>query len=276
MSSEDITLHPAYQSAVNAVTKPTSLLISRYVVEKWLPDMGGDGLAILCFFRKKCYYNRETGEKRDQVKCKLSEVAQGCKISVSTVRRNLQNNEALRQFVIVQEEFEVDPKRRGLYQTENSYHVLMDDPVHPSDAERLQVAIREIMDRQEKGAEDPRERARRRHAQSSPTPSQNPTTPSQNDAPLQRSSNLEGGPVKMEGGACQNGRPPSQNDAAYKGVLNSENTLTSSSSPAAPGDSASLFEEPEEELAVAASRRALASSDSAFARDYRKRKGAAG
>lgn len=251
MSGQDITLHPAYQSAANAITKPTSLLISRYVVEKWLPDMGGDGLAILSFFRKKCYYNRETGEKRDQVKCKLAEVAKGCKMSVSTVRRCLQKNDALRRFVIVQEEFEVEPKRKGLYQVENSYHVLMDDPVHPSDLDRLQEAIREIVDRQEKGAEDPKERARRRHERSmdeaggrsdnrrpAPTPSQNdaalgasPTTPSQNDRPLSQN----------DRGAYQNGVPPSQNDAANKGVLNSSNSLNSVSSPAAPGDSLALF-----------------------------------
>ena len=198
-----LALTPIYQSAANAITRPTSLAgISRYVVEKWLPELGGDGLAILAFLRKKCFYNRETGEKRETVRCKLSEIAVGCRMSASTVRRQLQANEALRRFISVNEEFEVDPKRGGLYQVGNSYTVSMDDPVHPSDMAQLHEEIRRMEMLREKGAEDPKERARRRAHQHPALTS--PVTPSQNEGALaeqtaQRPPNLEGGPSKMGG-----------------------------------------------------------------------------
>lgn len=248
MSDPEFEITPVYRSAVNAVTKPTSLAsISRYVVEKWLPELGGDGLAILAFLRKKCFYNRETGERRETVRCKLSDIAAGCGTSPSTVRRQLQRNTALRQFIGIHEEFELDPKRGGLYRVENSYTVTMDDPVHPSDMAQLQDEIRRIQLASEKGAEDPKERARRRAAERADA------TPYQNDRALesrelQRPTKLEGGPVnltggptKLEGGACQNGR------ANIDGSLSSSIPIITSYPAALPGDSLALFSEKAEE-----------------------------
>ena len=138
-----LALSPHYHSAANAITQPDRMVfLSRYLVEKWLPDLGGDGLAILMFLRKRCFYNRRTGEKRETVTVSINEIAAGCRISKNTVRRQLQSSIALKAFVSVQEEYVVEGRRGGVLQSSNTYTVLMDDPVHPSDLTRLEEELR--------------------------------------------------------------------------------------------------------------------------------------
>lgn len=125
---QELHLSPHYHSAVNAITRPDRMVFaSRYLIERWLPDLGGDGLAILLWLRHKCFFNRKTGEKRDTVSVSIAEIAAGCHLSDRTVRRQLQTNTALRAFVSIQQEFTVEEKRHGIIQTQNAYRVLMED-----------------------------------------------------------------------------------------------------------------------------------------------------
>ena len=137
-SQPELVLSPHYHSAVNAITQPDRMVfVSGYLVERWLPELGGDGLAILVFLRKKCYYNRRTGEKRDKVTVSLSDIARGCAISVNTVRRQMQNNMALQNLCLLAGRIRLrgeagwgDPDRQYL-------HGQHGRPLHPADLPRL-------------------------------------------------------------------------------------------------------------------------------------------
>ena len=177
-SSNEIVIRERYNAAVNAITRPDRMVFcSQYLVDRWMRELGGDALAILLFLRRRCYYNRKTGEVRDTCAVTLKEIADSCQISSSTVKRQLASNEALHKFISWQEEFAVEPKRRGLRQAANTYTVLMDDPIHPDDLEKLeaiQVEMGEII------PDCPKERARMREY----------LTVGQIDPPLQRQLNL--------------------------------------------------------------------------------------
>jgi hypothetical protein len=157
----NIEITPGYRSAVNSVTEPDKFVAcSRYLVEKWLPDLGPNGFAILCFLRRECFYNRKTGELRNEVnKVTMPGIAKGCKLSVSTVRRELQENKFLGKFVSVRRDYVPDGNRGGVRKDKNSYTVLMDDLVHPSDDALLQERIYEAVSLLEKGGMPPKERA---------------------------------------------------------------------------------------------------------------------
>ena len=63
--AETLKLSPFYHSAVNEVTKPSSLVFaSRYFVERWMRELGPTGMAIVLALRRRCFSDRKTGEVR--------------------------------------------------------------------------------------------------------------------------------------------------------------------------------------------------------------------
>ena len=258
---------PVYQSAVNSITRPDRyVFVSRYLVEKWLPDLGPNAFAILCFLRRECYHNRQTGELRNEVtRLAMLDIAAGCQLSVSTVRRELQNNKVLQRFVSVSREFVHEGRRNGLRQDRNSYTVSMDDPVHPADEALLTDRVNEAIARREKGPEDPKERARRNAA----------VTPRQNDGALNgQCVKVEPVHSKMTRGGVKMNVPTCQNDAALiESFLSPKKTLQDAAV-AAPDSSASLSQEQKEpDRPKTKSREEWQAEDSSFARDYCRRKG---
>ena len=183
-------LSPFYQSACNAITQSAHFVVcSRYLVQKWGAELGGDGLLLVLFLRSRCYYNPSTGEKRNNVQIPTAEVAQACSMSVRTLQRYLQTNKAIGYFVKIQTEFAVEEKRGGLHQAPNTYTVSMDDPIHPSDYVKLKEEIKRRENAERKLPESPQERARRRHDISLETiktqnEADNKATPRQIDAVL--------------------------------------------------------------------------------------------
>ena len=111
---------------------------SPYFVEKWMPLLGATGTAVVLALRSRCFYNRKTGETRDEIKIRRSELAAMCAISVDTLSRELHGdkkraaNPDLNRFVEVRKQFSRDVTGR-VSQDENVYKVAMFDPVHPDD-----------------------------------------------------------------------------------------------------------------------------------------------
>ena len=150
--TNDIILHPQYQTAHAQITEPTRFVaMSHYYRRRWLRHVGPVGTAILLELRGRCYNNPATGEKRDTVMAAQKELAESIGISVDTLQRQLgkpgqdddpKANGDLRRFVWTEERYERGGAGR-VRQLENVYHVSMDDPVHPDDEERLEILVQE-------------------------------------------------------------------------------------------------------------------------------------
>ena len=133
---------PFYFSSVNALTKPNQVIFcSRYFVRRWMPLLGGTGTQIVLYLRSLGYYNRQTGEKRDEIAVKLRDIAEACRCSQATVRREFANNEALQLFVQLRHRWEPDPSSGQPRQCENGYRVAMDDPPHAADMDWIATYI---------------------------------------------------------------------------------------------------------------------------------------
>ena len=135
---------------------------SQYLIDKWLHDLGADGLALVLYLRRQCYYNPRTGERRDTIQLNRGDICKGCGFSARTLQRLLLQP-AVQTFVIRVEEYAIEEKRGGAYQTSNSYRIAMDDPIHPSDQTRL---AQEIKQRETSEIETAMDRARRRKSAS--------------------------------------------------------------------------------------------------------------
>ena len=165
--SDDISISPFYHSAVNEVTKPSSLVfVSHYFADRWMRELGPVGTAIVIALRSHCYQNRSTGELRNRIQLPVPQIAAEIGVSAKTIRREMESNKTLQRFVQRREEYAPGPTPQSLRTDAYSYLVAMDDPVHSLDEERLQEAIREKVRHTEKGGSEEDAKARARQKQS--------------------------------------------------------------------------------------------------------------
>ena len=165
MRTDDFTVSPCYESAREELTQPDSFrTITNYFREKWMRDLGPTATAILIALRARCYHNRKSGELRDEMSVTMAEIADEIGVTSRTVREHLSNNATLKRFVTSQQELTYDERRGGFRNSEKSFKVLMTDPIHPSDEQRMLEIIRRREEEREKGEKTARERAMERAA----------------------------------------------------------------------------------------------------------------
>ena len=203
--SEDLMVSPFYYSSVNEITKPESLTFtSHYFADRWMRELGPVGAAVVVVLRSHCYHNRKKGELRDRVQLPVPQIAEEVGVSAKTVRRELDNNRALKRFVRIHIEYAPGRTPESIRRDANSYQVAMDDPVHPLDEARLQEVIREKARQMEKGAEA-EEDAKARAKQKQKPPGQNDqAAPKGLDNLARGLDNLAPGTPKMTRGSGQN------------------------------------------------------------------------
>jgi len=170
-STSDVTVSPFYHSAVNEVTKPSSLVfVSHYFADRWMRELGPLGSALVICLRSKCYHDRSKGELRDRVKIAVPDVAQEIGVSAKTVRRELETitkaGGPLARFLRVHISYAPGRTPESVRRDANTYQVAMDDPVHPLDEPDLMAAVRAKEMRAEKSTtaeseQEAKERARR-------------------------------------------------------------------------------------------------------------------
>jgi len=135
--TEQIELQPFYHDLRNEIVQPKNIIVeTKYFWDFWKPKLGPTLTVIIMELRRRCYYNRETEERRDYCWPSLKFIAKACGVSIDTVRRELKRPEA-KLFV------RIEPRFDGKRQTSNIYFVAMDDPLLPEDKERLQKRIDE-------------------------------------------------------------------------------------------------------------------------------------
>lgn len=129
------TFTPYFWLAYNEIVQPRRF--DWYLIEKWLPELGALGFAIVKTLRNAGYNNRETGIVRSEIRMEIAELAARCGVSEPTIHRQFRNNEALKQFVARESKFRM--KNGHPEQCANLYRVCMDDPIHPDDTERYEI-----------------------------------------------------------------------------------------------------------------------------------------
>jgi hypothetical protein len=129
------TFTPYYWEAYNEITRPDRF--DWYLVEKWQRDLGPIGFGVVKALRNLCYHNPKKGVTRDTCEVEMGELAESIGISRATLFREMERNEALKQFVRVQKQF----AKRGnkIERAANLFQVCMDTPVHPSDMEEYDL-----------------------------------------------------------------------------------------------------------------------------------------
>ena len=170
----NITISPFYHSAVNEITKPSSLVfMSHYFARKWAPDLGALGVAIVLCLRDRCYHDRRSGEKRDLVeKFPVREIAKACSVSEKTIRREFDRNVPLKKFVAEEYEYKAGRIPGSVLEDAYSYRIAMDDPIHPSDEQRLLTLVRARAEALEKGVSTNTRQAAKERAKQNSTPGQ--------------------------------------------------------------------------------------------------------
>lgn len=135
-----------------------ALTAGDYLLRKWLPILGPDLFTLIKVLRSMCYFNRETGELRDQCWPTYETLAAKCGVTRATIGRWLKRDTSgqfvwsqkgddgkhqmvwspLNLFLQVQRRRRYCAKHQHRVQTSNLYLVALDDPLTPEDEEVLQ------------------------------------------------------------------------------------------------------------------------------------------
>jgi hypothetical protein len=211
----DAKIVPTYLNAYNEIVRPKDYVsLSVYFIKHWLPKISENGLKVLIVLRTQGFYNPTTGEKREEIEIEQKHIAEQCGFSKRTLQRTFVEDAVLAKYV--QREFIEKRDRTGrIIKEYYVYRVVMDDVMVPEDKALFNVMTEG------------------------------------RDKPICQNGTSVGGPRRQNDISerqvvtpmCQNDAPERQNVTPYK--VNpitpiTENTLTT---PAAPGDSLSLFEE---------------------------------
>jgi len=143
LTDAQIEIQPFYYDLRNKIVQPKNVVVeSKYFWDKWKPRLGPNLTVIIIELRRRCYYNPETGEKRDYCWPSLKTIASSCGISVSTLQRELKRPEA-KLFIRIEPRYIYNEKIGRMSRTTNIYYVAMDDPLLPEDKESLKDKIAE-------------------------------------------------------------------------------------------------------------------------------------
>jgi AraC-like DNA-binding protein len=148
------TFTPYYWEAYNEIVQPKRF--DWYLIERWMPELGPVGFAIVKALRSRCYWHRSEGVLRDEIEVKMADLAQAVGVSEDTLTRQFNTNQALQLFVRKINHYRmVDGKPR---KTANIYQVSMDDPIHAIDYERYdEMRARKEADRSQESKRITRE-----------------------------------------------------------------------------------------------------------------------
>ena len=134
-----IELLPFYHDLRSKIIKPKSVVVeSKYFFRNWKPLLGPVLTLLIMELRDHCYYNPQTGEKRNFCWPSLEELANSLGVSESTIKRELKNPLA-KNFIKIEPRYRYDPKLNKKVRTSNVYRIAMDDPLIPKDEGKLAV-----------------------------------------------------------------------------------------------------------------------------------------
>jgi hypothetical protein len=137
-----IALQEAYANAYNELVKPDKVFVAtQYFRQRWVPLLGPVLSWVIIALRQHCYWNKSTGEKRDWCLITQEELAAEVGVSVSTLKRLLQQEHAGKFILDVTQRYRYDPNLRKQVRKKSMYRIRMDDPLVPEDEARLKEIL---------------------------------------------------------------------------------------------------------------------------------------
>lgn len=144
-----IILKPEFRDAYNELVQAhRQFPVPEYLWKKWLPVIGPLPVVLYLQLRRYCYYNPETGEKRDICWPKQSRLAEEIGVKDrKTLRKALVVLER-HGFIERERTYHKDPRSGRPHQGSDKYRVFFELPLRPEDAAEL--LIRRLVPGEEK------------------------------------------------------------------------------------------------------------------------------
>lgn len=137
-----LALQEAYANAYNQLVKPDKVFVAtQYFRLRWVPLLGPALSWVIIALRQHCYWNKRTGEKRDWCLITYDELAEEVGVSVSTLKRLLQQEHADKFVLDVTQRYRYDPNLQKQVRSKSMYRIRMDDPLVPEDEARLKELL---------------------------------------------------------------------------------------------------------------------------------------
>jgi AraC-like DNA-binding protein len=137
-----LALQEAYANVYNEIVKPDRVFVAtQYFRKKWVPLLGASLAWVIISLRQHCYWNKETGEKRDWCLISQEELASETGISVATLKRLFKHEYADKFILKVTHRYRYDRKMRKQVRKKSMYRIRMDDPLTPEDEVRLKELV---------------------------------------------------------------------------------------------------------------------------------------
>lgn len=140
----DLFVSGVYRDTYNSIVKPEQVFVgTQYFRRAWLPLMGPVLWQLILEMRQRCYWNKDTGEKRDTFEATYHELAAVTGLSRNTVRRTLNPEDEPFQtyvnlFIPYREVTRRYSQYRGAWVNKSMlWRVRLDDPLTPEDEARL-------------------------------------------------------------------------------------------------------------------------------------------
>ena len=154
LTGERLVVLPFYHELRNALVRPERVkLQTEYFWQRWVPLLGPVRTLIVMRMRQFGYYNRQTGELRDEVARTYDEIAQSIGISTRSLERYFESepdpggghfrvlkDPLLARFIRLRHQYVWRPGKSAPERTTNEYKIAMDEPLTPDDEAALRLA----------------------------------------------------------------------------------------------------------------------------------------
>lgn len=127
-----------YVELYNKIVRPKEQFWeTEYFRKNWVPRLGPVLAWLIVGLRRKCYYNPNTGEKRDVCKFPVYKLAEEVGVSLSTASRHLNNpqkKEIIDLFILDRSPIREYSHKKGRVVTVTTiWRIRLDDPLTPED-----------------------------------------------------------------------------------------------------------------------------------------------
>lgn len=134
-AQRELTISGNYKDDYTAIVKPDKVFVgTQYFREMWVPTLGTTLAWLIIELRQRCYWNKRTGEKRDQCIATYAELAAAVGISESTARRLLKPGLIIDEFLLERRTIREWSSKQGKIVNKTTHWIIrLDEPIFDPD-----------------------------------------------------------------------------------------------------------------------------------------------
>ncbi len=135
-SKRKMILQRAYGTErANVIHPERGMIVTHYYLDNWVKLIGHSGSAVVLAARRLCYWNPESGEKRNTLDIEMSVLADKADLSLRTIKNVLKHPLIKKYFLRYKVRRVMTPN--GVRTAGIALQVRMDDPLTPEDQKRI-------------------------------------------------------------------------------------------------------------------------------------------